>query len=159
MILACYWLALLLGRLVAQSMLRRVHHGKFLLGKFLLGSVIAALFGCTILTLTDNLFGAVSGVLLVGVGFAPIYPLVVEKIGARFPYYDPGFFNGIFSMALTGGMLAAASLGYAADLMGLRIVMLLPAAGTFIVFLLVLAIWLEARLTGPSPKTEHGIVS
>jgi hypothetical protein len=69
----------------------------------------------------------------------------VEKIGARFPYYHPGFFNGIFSFAVTGGFLAPWSLGYFASLWGMGIVMILPLIGTCTVFLLLALIWLEAR--------------
>ena len=43
---------------------------------------------------------------LIGAGFATIYPLVAEKIGHRFTYYHPGLFNGIFSFAMVGAMLA-----------------------------------------------------
>src|SRR4029453_15935482 len=107
---------------------------------------IASMLGCLILTFTDNLFGAIFGTLLIGFGFAPIYPLVVEKIGARFPNYHPGFFNGIFSIALTGGMLAPAVIGYASVYFGIQIVMLLPLAGSCVVLLLVLLVWLESRL-------------
>jgi fucose permease len=144
LVLAAYWISLMLGRVVAQSILPRMHHGKLLLS-----AVVASMFGCIILTFTDNLFGAVFGTLLVGFGFAPIYPLVVEKIGARFPHYHPGFFNGIFSLALTGGMLAPATLGYAAEVWGIRVVMMLPMIGSIIVCLLVLTIWLEAKLLSP----------
>jgi hypothetical protein len=84
-------------------------------------------------------------------GFAPIYPLVVEKIGARFPHYHPGFFNGIFSIALTGGLLAPTTLGYAAHYFGVRVVIALPAIGSFIVFTLVLLIWLENRFGSRRP--------
>lgn len=143
-ILAGYWLALMLGRLVAQAILPRVRHGRILVA-----SVFASMLGCTILGFTDNLFGAVFGTLLVGFGFAPIYPLVVEKIGARFPNYHPGFFNGIFSIALTGGMLAPAVIGYASEYFGMQIVMLLPLAGSCVVLLLVLLVWLESRLLSP----------
>ena len=108
------------------------------------------MLGCAILALTDNLFGAISGTLLVGFGFAPIYPLVVEKIGTRFPHYHPGFFNGIFSLALTGGMLAPAILGYASEYLGLQIVMALPMVGSVVVVILVLLIWLEAKLAATS---------
>ena len=75
---------------------------------------------------------------------------MVEKIGARFPHYHPGFFNGIFSIALTGGMLAPAAVGYASEFFGLAMVMIFPVMGTFIVFLLVVAIWIEAK-SGPRP--------
>ena len=152
LILTEYWLCLMLGRLIAQASLSRVKHGRMLLS-----AVIASMLGCAILGLTDNLFGAISGTLLVGLGFAPIYPLVVEKIGARFPHYHPGFFNGIFSLALTGGMLAPAVLGYAAEYSGIRVVMALPMIGSIVVVILVLLIWLETKLLGPAVEAKPGI--
>jgi fucose permease len=144
LLLAAYWISLMLGRVVAQFILPRVHHAKLLVG-----AGFASMFGCIILTFTDNLFGAIFGTLLVGFGFAPIYPLVVENIRARFPHFHPGFFNGIFSLALTGGMLAPASLGYAAEVWGIGIVMMLPMIGSIIVCVLVLVIWLESKLILP----------
>jgi fucose permease len=74
-----------------------------------------------------------------------VYPLVVEKIGGRFPYYRPGFFNGIFSIGLTGGLLAPWSLGFFTDAWGIGAVMKLPLLGTLMVVLLLVAIWAEAR--------------
>lgn len=139
-LLALYWVALLVGRVVIYAILPSVASGKVLMA-----SVPAALFGCTMLLSTDNLFGAAVGTILVGGGFASVYPWVIEKIGVRFPYYHPGFFNGIFSFALTGGMLAPWSLGLFTDLWGIRVVMLLPLLGTLMVFILLMLIWAEAR--------------
>jgi hypothetical protein len=82
----------------------------------------------------------------VGSGFAAIYPLIAERIGREFPYFHPGFFNGIFSIALTGGMLAPWTLGHLADAWGVGVVMALPLAGTIMVFALVLLVWLEAKI-------------
>lgn len=143
LLLALYWLALLVGRVAAQFLLPRVHHGRMLVF-----SVLAALFGCLILSFTKTTFGAVSGILFVGGGFAVVYPLVVEKIGFRFPYFHPGLFNGIFSFAMTGGLLAPWTLGFFADWFGIGMLMLLPLAGTIMVSLLLGIIWLEARLIG-----------
>jgi hypothetical protein len=84
----------------------------------------------------------------VGAGYASIYPLVAEAIGRRFPYYHPGFFNGIFSFALVGGLLAPASLGYAAVRYGVGIVIGIPFLGTCLVMILLLLIWLESKVTG-----------
>jgi FHS family glucose/mannose:H+ symporter-like MFS transporter len=140
--LALYWLALMVGRVAAQWILSRVRHTRLLLG-----SVLAAMFGCVVLIATDNRFGAITGVLLLGGAFAPIYPLVVEKIGHRFPHYRPGFYNGIFSFAMAGGLLAPCTLGYFASVWGVRVVMGLPLAGSAVVFLLILLIGLEARLS------------
>ncbi|MDX2149971.1 MAG: hypothetical protein SFV54_04500 [Bryobacteraceae bacterium] len=140
-LLALYWSALLVGRLAAQAILPRVSHGRFLLA-----SVLSAWLGCTILELTNNLSGATVGILLTGGGFASVYPLVVERIGHRFPYYHPGIYNGIFSLGLTGGLLAPATLGWFADLWGIGVVMFLPFLGTGIVVALLGALWVEEKL-------------
>jgi FHS family glucose/mannose:H+ symporter-like MFS transporter len=146
--LAMYWAALLVGRVAAQWILPRVSHAKLLTG-----SVLAAMFGCVILLSTDNTFGAISGILLLGGAYAPIYPLVVEKIGHRFPYFHPGFYNGIFSFAMAAGMLAPSTLGYFASQWGVRAVMGLPLAGSAVVFVLLILISLEARLhLRPEPR-------
>src|SRR3569832_2791626 len=103
----------MIGRLGAVAILSRVKHTRLLLA-----SIVAALFGLLILYSTINAFGAATGVLFVGAGYASIFPLVAEAIGRRFPYYHPGFFYGIFSLALLGGLLAPATLGYLANPLG-----------------------------------------
>jgi fucose permease len=141
--LALYWLFLMAGRLGAVAILPRVRHTRLLFG-----SVLAALFGCVILYFTNNGFGAATGAFFIGAGYASIYPLVAEAIGRRFPYYHPGFFNGIFSLALMGGLLAPATLGYAASHLGVGVVIGMPLLGTFLVVALLLLIWLESKVTG-----------
>jgi fucose permease len=138
--LAMYWLSLLIGRVVAQWLMPRVKHTRLLLT-----SVLGGVFGSIVLIATDNRFGAIAGVLLLGCSFAPIYPLVVERIGHRFPSYHPGFYNGLFSFAIAGGMLAPCTLGYFASLWGIWVVMGLPLVGSVMVFLLLMLVWLEAR--------------
>jgi MFS transporter, FHS family, glucose/mannose:H+ symporter len=138
--LALYWLALIVGRIMAQWMMPRVKHARLLIL-----SVLGAMFGCIVLIETDNRFGAIAGVLLLGGSFAPIYPLVVERIGNRFPSYHPGFYNGLFSFAIAGGMLAPCTLGYFASLWGIWVVMGLTLVGSVMVFLLLMLVWLEAR--------------
>jgi MFS transporter, FHS family, glucose/mannose:H+ symporter len=143
LLLALYWLFLLAGRLVAVAILPRLRHGVLLFG-----SGLTAMFGCCILFLTNNWFGAATGVFFIGAGYASIYPLVAEAIGRRFPYYHPGFFNGIFSFALVGGLLAPATLGYAASGLGVGVVIGIPLIGTITVIALLLLIWLESKITG-----------
>jgi len=141
--LALYWLALMAGRVASAAILPHVRHSRVLFA-----SGAAAIFACVILYFTDNGFGAASGAVLLGAGYASIFPLVSEAIGRRFPYYNPGFFNGIFSFALVGGLLAPATLGYAASLWGVGVVVGIPLTGTGLVMLLILCIWLESRITG-----------
>jgi FHS family glucose/mannose:H+ symporter-like MFS transporter len=146
LLLALYWLALTLGRILTQWVLPRVSHGRLLTG-----AVFFPMFGCLILSATDNLFGAITGVLLAGGGFAVIMPLVLEKVGNRFPYFHPGFFSGIFSAALSGALLAPASLGLLAHYLGIWVVVGLPLAGSVLVLMLLLLILLESRLSaGPA---------
>ena len=146
-LLALYWGSLLIGRLVAQSLLPRVSHIRLLTG-----AVLAPMFACIVLFFTNNLFGATIGVLLAGGGFSVILPLVMERIGSRFPYFHPGFYNGIFSIALTGGLLAPGTLGYIAHYLGKGAVMGLPLIGSIMVFLLLLLIFLEDKLSGQAVK-------
>jgi FHS family glucose/mannose:H+ symporter-like MFS transporter len=141
--LALYWLALLIGRLVSVYLLTRIRYSRLLLS-----SASSALFGCVLLMFTSNRLGATVGVLFCGAGFAVIYPLVVERIGRRFPYYHPGVFNSIFAVAIAGGMVAPWTIGMLADAYGPWVVMGLPVLGTFTVVILVLLIWLESKVTG-----------
>jgi len=141
--LALYWFCLMTGRLGAIALLPRVRHRTLLFG-----SLLSALFGMLVLYSTDNLFGSITGVVFLGAGYASIYPLVAEAIGRRFPYFHPGFFNGIFSLALLGGLLAPATLGYLASALGVDVVISIPLLGTFIVMGLLLLIWLESKVTG-----------
>ena len=150
-LLAFYWAALLVGRLVSQLILKRVNHALLLIA-----SIVSALLGTIVLASTNNLFGAIMGVLFVGAGYASIYPLVVEKIAHRFPYYHPGFFNGLFSLAMTGGLLAPWLLGYFTEAWGIQAVMILPLLGTCMVFVLVLLIMLESKLSRLSEITRAG---
>jgi len=141
LILAFYWLALILGRACSQWILPRMRHSRLLTL-----SVLISVFACFILLFTDNQFGAVSAVLLLGASFAPVYPLIVERIGRRFPDYHPGFYNGIFSFAIVGGLLAPSTLGYFAWLLDVRAAIGLPLIGSLIVFVLLGLLWVESRL-------------
>lgn len=146
--LSLYYGALVVGRIVAQTILPAVRHGKILIV-----SCLAATLGFVILTFTDNRFGVVSGILFVGIGFAPVYPLVAERIGDRFPYYDPALYHGIFTLAFAGALLATGGQGYLAAWLGVRAILVVPLIGSILVSLLLVAIWVEMKLASFSPKS------
>ncbi len=148
--LAGYFLALMIGRVAAQPLLASVNHKRLLLA-----SIVLAMLGYLLLSFTTSLAGAWVAVLVIGAGFAPIYPLVAESLDDRFSYH-PGFYNGIFSVAITGAMCAPWLLGYVDSTLGIRYVMLLPALGSVAVLVLALLIMLEARLM-TDKKSEHHI--
>ena len=140
--LAAYFLALMAGRFAAQPLLRRISHRRLLLG-----SISAAMAGYLLLSLAPSMLFAWVAVVVIGAGFAPIYPLVAETLDDRFSYH-PGFYNGLFSVAITGAMMEPWLLGYVDNYLGMRYVMLLPALGSIVVLILALLIMLEAHVMG-----------
>ncbi|MGD1069640.1 MAG: hypothetical protein ABSB15_05820, partial [Bryobacteraceae bacterium] len=140
---ALYWVALMVGRGVASRLLALVPHGRLLWA-----SAFCALFGCGLLLAAGGRFGVIVGLLLTGAGFSAIYPLAAERIASRFTYYHPGYFNGIFTFALMGGILAPFALGHLAAEYGLRVVPLAAMAGSCAVFALLLLIWLGRKVSG-----------
>jgi fucose permease len=138
--LALFFLSLVAGRLASQLLRRRVTHRKLLFT-----SVLVAMLGYLLLSLTNSALGAALAAILTGLAFAPVYALVAEKIGRRFDY-EPGFFNGIFSLAIAGGMLIPAMLGFVAYYFGMEYVLVIPAFGSAAVLTLMLLIMLAAKL-------------
>ena len=140
--LAVYFLALTIGRVGAQRLLPFVKHRRLLLA-----SIVAAMLGYLALSFATSLPGAILAVVIIGAGFAPVYPLIAENLDERFSYH-PGFYNGIFSIAITGGMSTPWLLGYVDSWLGMPYVMFVPALGSVAVFFLILLLMLEARVMG-----------
>ncbi|MEP6717397.1 MAG: MFS transporter [Terriglobia bacterium] len=143
LLLLLYWFALTGGRIVATRLLSVVHHGRMVAI-----SAFCALFGCTALLAAGTRFGIVTGILFTGAGFSAIYPLAAERISGRFSYYHPGYFNGIFTFAMMGGILAPFMLGHAAAVYGLQVIPLAALVGSCAVFALILLIWLGRKVSG-----------
>jgi fucose permease len=154
--LGWYFLTLMIGRLAAQTLLPLVDHRRLLLGGTLL-----AMSGYLLLSFTAAMPGAIVAVGLIGAGYAPIYPLIGERLDDRFSFH-PGFYNGTISIAVTGAMSTPWLFGYVNAYFGMRSAMLLPALGTVAVLILVLLIMFESHLMGGKKlgdKTElhpHG---
>jgi fucose permease len=147
-VLAIYFLTLMLGRLAAQRLLPHLSHRRLLLG-----SIAAAMFGFLLLSIADSLTGAAVGVVIIGAGYAPIYPLIAERLDDRFSFH-PGFYNGAISIAITGAMSAPWLLGFVDAFLGMRYVMLLPALGSIVVLLLCMLLILETHLMADRPNIQ-----
>jgi fucose permease len=141
-LLGIYWTALTIGRIGATKLLPLVRHGRMLAL-----SAFFALFGCSLIAFGSST-GVVLGILLTGAGFSAIYPLAAERIAGRFSYYHPGYFNGIFTFALMGGILAPFVAGHIAMGSGLGSIPVAAMAGSCAVLALVLLIWLGHRVSG-----------
>jgi fucose permease len=106
------------------------------------------LFGGTSLAVSDTKGGVVVGVLLMGAGFSAIYPLASEQIATRFTGYHPGYFSGLFSFAMSGGIFAAFVLGHLAGWAGLRAIPFTAMLGSCAVIALMLLIRLGRKVSG-----------
>jgi fucose permease len=140
--LAIYFLALTVGRLVGRRLFPSVSHRKLLLA----GTALA-MAGYLLLSLTSSIAVAWVAVITIGAGFAPIYPLLAETLDDRFSYH-PGFYNGIFSIAITGAMGVPWLISYVDSFFGIQYLMLVPAFGSIVVLALTLLLMFEAKLMG-----------
>jgi fucose permease len=147
--LAVYFLCLVAGRWLAHALLRVLSHRKLLLA-----SIVLAMCGYLLLALTTTFSGAYTAIVIIGLGFGPIYPLVVENLDSRFAYH-PGFYNGIFSVAMSGAMFAPWLLGYFCQFFGIQYVVLVPAIGSVFVCILALLLMLEAHLMREATPSDH----
>ncbi|MBV8829666.1 MAG: MFS transporter [Acidobacteriaceae bacterium] len=145
---AIYFLLLTFARVSGRGMIARTGHRKWLFT-----SASASVVGCIILAEASSPIPAWSAVCLVALGFAPIYPLLADTANELFGY-TPAFYNGMFAVGITGAMTTSCVLGFVELAVGMRFVMLVPAAGSMAVLCVALLSQLEARLMAdskPSP--------
>ncbi|NJD10369.1 MAG: MFS transporter [Gemmatimonadetes bacterium] len=122
--LSLYWVGmagarLLLGTVLAKLPPRRV----------LLPSLAIAFVGALLLIAGGSVLSAAAGVLLVGAGFAAVFPVVLGFVGDRYPQLSGTAFSLVLVMALTGGTLLPLATGVLGDRLGLRLSLLIvPAA-------------------------------
>jgi MFS family permease len=138
--LAGYFFLLWAGRYVVQGLLDQVPRRRILLGSAGLGWL-----GLFVLSGAENETGAAFGLTLTALGYSAVYPLLVEKIGDRFSEYHASLFHGIFGLAMMGGFLGPALGGWLAKEWGEVNAMRVPLVASFFVFLLLAAIWIEAK--------------
>ncbi len=153
--LAMYFLALTAGRLVGRRLFPAVSHRRLLLG-----GIALSMAGYLLLSLTTSISVAWIAVVTVGAGFAPIYPLLAETLDDRFSYH-PGFYNGLFSIAMTGAMCAPWLISYVDRFFGIQYLMLVPALGSIVVLILSLLLMFEAKLMGDreQPRANQAAAS
>ncbi len=145
-ILAFYFFALIFGRLIAQALLEWFNHRRLLLG-----SIVLAMVGYIVLSFAQTAWGALIAVAIIGAGYAPIYPLIAERLDDRFSYH-PGFWNGTVSIAITGAMCAPWVLGYVDQFFGVEYLMVVPALGSLAVCILSILLMYEAHLMGEKKR-------
>lgn len=115
-----YWGGAMVGRFISAELLRLFSPGKVL-------AAAAAVVLC-LLAVSSHSIGALSGWSLLAVGlfnslmFPTIFSLACEGLGARTAQA-----SGILCVAIVGGALVPLATGHAADLLGLKTALFVPA--------------------------------
>jgi fucose permease len=103
------------------------------------GALLAAA-GVAWMLLAESAGAAIAGVVLVGLGFASIYPVTLGFAGSRFEHISGTAFGILFTIALTGGMTMPWLVGQLAAARGLRFALWTAAANCLAIVLLQLVV-------------------
>jgi len=124
LVLASYWAALMVSRMVAARVLQGM-------GKLYLVLVIAliSLLGCAVLLATRSLVTIFAGIALIGLSYGPIFPTTLAIAGDRYPERAGTVFGLLFSIALMGGMLFPWTVGQVSQGLSVRAGMIIPSLG------------------------------
>jgi len=141
LVLAGYWGAMMVGRLVVSKKLVRIWKNETLI----LSSAVLALAGTTVVAAASSGTLASAGVVLAGLGFAAIFPTTLAIAGEAFSELTGTAFSVIFMIALAGGMTAPWLAGKVANASGLRSGLFIPVVGCAMIILLQLAIMRTLR--------------
>jgi FHS family glucose/mannose:H+ symporter-like MFS transporter len=151
--LAGYWAAIMAGRLAASGLVSRLKSEKLLMG-----SATLALLGTVLLAAAPGRTTALLAALVVGLGFASIYPTTLAIAGERFATLSGTAFSVIFTVALSGGMLSPWLAGKIAQASGLRRGLFIPVVNCsmIIILLVVLRRVLRVRRLPAPPGQSEG---
>jgi fucose permease len=141
LVLAGYWGAMMVGRLLVSRKLVRVWKNETLI----LSSAVLAFAGTIVVAAAPSGILASIGVVLTGLGFAAIFPTTLAIAGEAFTDLTGTAFSVIFVVALAGGMTAPWLAGRVANTSGLRSGFIIPVVGCAMIILIELVI---IRLAG-----------
>lgn len=123
-LLSLYWLGMTAARLVLGRLLRRASTVTVLLA-----SLGVAFVGALILIGARTAIAAGVGTLLVGAGFAAVFPVVLGYVGDRYERMSGTAFGVVLVMALMGGTALPYVTGVLGDAFGLRPSLAIVPAG------------------------------
>ena len=124
LILAAYWAALMVSRMLAARVLQGLGKSQLILGVALL-----SLGGCAVLLSARSPLLLFAGTALIGLSYGPIFPTTLAIAGDRYPQGAGTVFGLLFSIALIGGMTFPWAVGQLSQQLGVRFGMLVPGLG------------------------------
>jgi len=145
LVLAGYWAAVMAGRLVSSRLVRGVRNETLILASAAL-SLVAAL----LMALAPSGPAAAVGAVLIGAGFAAIYPTTLAIVGANFAAFTGTAFSVVISLGLVGGMLSPWLAGRIAQASSLRRGFIIPVVNCAMI--IVLTVFVRTRTAKPAKE-------
>jgi len=143
LVLAGYWAAMMSGRFVSSRIVGRLGNARLVLA-----SAVLAFAAALIAAFAQSQLVACAGAILLGLGFAAIFPSTLAVVGEAFPAFTGTAFSVAFVVALSGGMTAPWLTGRIAAASSLRQGMLVPVAACAAIVVLQLVIMRALRRSG-----------
>ncbi len=148
--LSLFWFSLMMTRAVLGYLLLKVPAAAVLRISFLV-----SFSGSAIMLLSGSTTAGVIGMMLAGIGFAAVFPVILAFVGDLYARLSGTAFSVVLAMALIGGMLVPWSIGVIAEGYGLRNGLLLIPASIVIAFLLFQATMARVAASGkPGSSTS-----
>lgn len=114
-----FFLPVLVGRFAGAAILRKMQPNRFLLI-----TVLLSLIG-VVLVFTGNIVTTMAGVILVGLGFANIFPLIFSLAVDKMPQFSNEL-SGLMITAILGGAVVPLFFGYLADMTSIIAAFVVP---------------------------------
>jgi len=153
LVLAGYWAAVMVGRLAASRIVPRLKNETVVIA-----SAGLSLLAGVLLIAAPGRGWASAGAVLIGLGFAAIYPTTLAIAGEHFAALSGTAFSLIFTVALSGGMLCPWLAGKIGQASGLRQGLFIPVVNCLMIIILmtVLARVLKKRRMLPGGSGSAG---
>jgi fucose permease len=148
LVLAAYWAALMVSRMLAAKLLRRITKAQLIVS-----SALLALAGCAILLTARPLTLLFAGTALIGLSYGPIFPTTLAIAGDRHSERAGTVFGLLFSIALLGGMMFPWAVGQVSERVSVRAGMIVPALGAAGIVLLSASVFFGERKSAPLPSS------
>ena len=140
-LLAGYWASIMVGRIVCSKLLVKLSSYKLVML-----SSVGSVAGIVLLLLATSTIVTIIAILLIGFGFASIFPSTLGVAGSKCEEYSGTAFGILFAIALTGGMILPWAVGQIADGYGLRLALVIPLVNLTMILLLQVVLWRKERV-------------
>jgi len=130
-ILAGYWAALMIGRMIVAQLLRFVRKEQLVLA-----SGLGAVVGAAILLANRSQATLLAGVLIIGLSYAGVFPTTLAIAGDNYRKLAGSVFGLLIAIALIGGMSFPWAEGQISQVFGIRMGVLVPLVGAVVICVL-----------------------